>query len=75
MPAITALPARKPTASPVVVPAAVVAPTEPAETHASKPLKKPRGKLDVLIFVIRLKIVAVVIAIIAYLVLSGILHF
>jgi PLD-like domain len=76
MPAITAPPARKPTAPPVVAPIAAMAPTEtPMETPASKPLKKSRRKLDVLIFVIRLKIVAVVIAIIAYLVLSGILHF
>ena len=76
MPAITAPPARKPTAPPVAAPAAVVTPTETtAKTTASKPLKKTRRKLDILIFVIRLKIVVVVIAIIAYLVLSGIVHF
>jgi hypothetical protein len=76
MPAISPPPARKPTAPPVAAPVADETPAvTSAEKPASQPLKKPRRTLDILIFVIRLKIVAVVIAIIAYLVLSGILHF
>jgi phosphatidylserine/phosphatidylglycerophosphate/cardiolipin synthase-like enzyme len=59
-------------APPAAVPGSVAA---LEETPASNSRRASRRALDVLIFAIRLGIVAVVVALIAYLVLAGILHY
>ncbi len=46
-----------------------------AETADKASARKQSRALDILIIVVRVKIVAVVIVILAYLALSGILHF
>jgi phosphatidylserine/phosphatidylglycerophosphate/cardiolipin synthase-like enzyme len=78
MPAITA-PRMRAVSAPLATPAAPTVPAvAPAEAFTSAPPAKPAKKstraLDILIFVVRLKIALVVIAIIVYLALVGIVH-
>ena len=59
-------------ASPLEV--AVATPATPAESAADRRIQTQSRALDILILVVRVKIAVVLLALIAYLLLSGIIH-